>query len=517
MPYSSASGKAWSERIIKRLIAKCRNNSILDVGAGAGNYHDLLRSQLPATKFDGLEIWEPYIAKYSLEEKYDHMIKADIRDFTPQKIYGITLLGDILEHMTKEEAIKVYYKLLNSSEYVLISIPVVNYPQDAYMGNPYEKHIKDDWSHNEVLSSFDCLSLYHLENEIGIYIGYNPKLQKKEELLEANKPSCAVYGIYKNEEKFMERFLNSVKDADEIVLCDTGSNDQTNIILQNFKELNPGVNLKTYKICVSPWRFDDARNTALSLIDGDMDICISLDIDEYPMENWREVLSNRWDLNFTRYYHKFKTIWANGRFSAHWHERIHKRCGYTWKLPVHEILEYQGEEKICWIDDFWIYHEPDHKKSRSSYLPMLEQSIKERPDVWKTWSFLAGEYLSASRYEEALAAIDKALTLKDSDKGYLHKMKYDLYKNQNKQELAMLNLNTSISYLPNRREPYFEKARYLHQLGRNVEAYLTLIEAKNLNQKITDYHYNPSCWDEEFDKFMRETRELAQKEWLLYE
>jgi glycosyltransferase involved in cell wall biosynthesis len=474
----------------------------------------MLRPQLPTTEFIGLEIWEPYIEKYSLSSKYHNIIKEDIRDFTPQKTYGITLMGDILEHMTKEEAIKVYYKLLESSEYVLISIPINYYPQDEYMGNPYEKHVKDDWSHDEVLSSFDCIALFYIENEIGVYIGYNPKLHTKWDILNANKTTYAVYGIYKNEENFIERFLNSVKDADEIVLCDTGSDDNTNTIINSLKEKNPDINLKTFKIFVSPWRFDDARNTALSLVSKNMDICISLDIDEYLMENWREVLDLRWDFKYTRCYHKFKTIWANNSFSAHWHDRIHVRCGYCWKLPVHEILEYKSEEKICWMDDFWVYHQPENKKSRAFYFPLLEQSVRERPDVWKTWSFLANEYMMAGKFEDAMEAIDKAFKLKDSDKGYLYKMKYNLYKNQNKQELAILNLNNYILCMPGRREPYFEKANYLHQLGRNVESYFTLKEAQKQSNEITDYHYIPNCWGKNFDGFLSRIFELAQKDGL---
>lgn len=517
MPYSSSSGKIWAARIIKRLIATCRNNSILDVGAGAGGYYAMLQPGLTATEFTGLEIWQPYIERFSLNQKYHIVIREDVRDFTPQKTYGITLLGDILEHMTKEEAIKVYYKLLHYSEYVLISIPIISYPQGEYMGNPYEKHVKDDWSHNEVLSSFDCIALHYLENEIGVYVGYNPELRQKEDVLKANKPKYAVYGIYKNEEKFMERFLNSAKNADEIVLCDTGSNDNTNTVINSFQEKNPDVNFKTYRIFVSPWRFDDARNAALSLVAKDSDICISLDIDEYLMENWREVLDLKWDVKYTRYYHRFKTIWSDNSFSAHWHDRMHIRCGYCWKLPVHEILEYQNEEKICWIEDFWIYHKPEKKESRSFYLPMLEQSVKERPDVWKTWSFLAGEYLAAGRFGEAAEAIDKAFALKDSDKGYLYKMRYILYKNQNKHNLALINLDYYVLCMPGRREPYFEKAGYLHQLGRNIESYFTLREAQKLSNTVIDYHYNPNCWGEKFDGMMSEMFELARKDGLSVE
>jgi glycosyltransferase involved in cell wall biosynthesis len=463
-------------------------------------------------KFTGIEIWDPYIDKYQLREKYDMIINQDVRKFSPQETFGISILGDVLEHMTKEEAIKVYNKLLNNSEYVIISIPIIYYPQEEYMNNPYERHIKDDWSHEEALSSFNNIALSYIEKEIGVYIGYNPNYHTKQDVLTANQPTYAVYGIYKNEEKFIKRFIDSVKEADEVVLCDTGSTDDTNNILETLKKNNPNINLKTYKTHISPWRFDDARNAAMSLVGKDIDICISLDIDEYLMENWREVLDRVWDIKFTRYYHKFKTILGNGKYSIHRHDRIHIRRGYCWKLPVHEILEYKDKEKACWIDDLWIYHQPDTNKPRTSYLPLLEQSIKERPDVWKTWSFLGGEYLAQGKCSKTINAIDRALQIDNSDKGFLYKQKYWVYKYKKDSNVALLCLNNYILNKPNRREPYFEKALYLHELNRNVEALSALKAAEKITDAVIDYHYNPNAWGEKFDEMMSKVLVLAKKE-----
>ena len=201
------------------------------------------------------------------------------------------------------------------------------------------------------------------------------------------KPLIAIYGIYKNEENAIIRFLESVQLADEVVFCDTGSNDNTKKIIEKFMNNNPNINLRIVPIYVFPWRFDDARNTSLSLVSPEIDICISLDIDEYLMDDWKTHLINEWEEDITRYYHKFKTYWADGNKIEHWHERIHSRKGYSWVLPVHEILEYNGEEKIKRLENFWIYQKPEEKETRQSYLPLLEQAVIERKRVWKSWSF----------------------------------------------------------------------------------------------------------------------------------
>ena len=79
-----------------------------------------------------------------------------------------------------------------------------------------------------------------------------------------------VYAICKNEEKFVDRWYESIKDADGIFVLDTGSSDDS------VKKLKKhGITVKEMEI--KPWRFDVARNEALKMIPEDFDICISLD------------------------------------------------------------------------------------------------------------------------------------------------------------------------------------------------------------------------------------------------
>ena len=84
----------------------------------------------------------------------------------------------------------------------------------------------------------------------------------------------AVYTIALNEEQFVERWYNSVKDdADYLLIADTGSTDGT---IEKARAL--GINVVS--ICVRPWRFDQGRNVSLGLVPADMDYCIPLDMDE---------------------------------------------------------------------------------------------------------------------------------------------------------------------------------------------------------------------------------------------
>jgi glycosyltransferase involved in cell wall biosynthesis len=305
-------------------------------------------------------------------------------------------------------------------------------------------------------------------------------------------PRYAVYGIYKNEEKFIERFLNSVQAADEIVLCDTGTTDRTNEIIADFKRRHPETNLKTYPISVQPWRFDDAYNAALSLVGGDIDWCINMGMDETLMENWRSALDAAWDVRYTRCYHKFQTDWGNGAVSRHYHDRPHARRGYVWRLPVHEILEYSGEERVCWNHNFCIYHAPDTQKPRSAYLPLMEISVRERPDVWKTWGFLASEYMAAGRMDDATAAVERAMALPGSDKGYLYKLKFFICGRRHDRPRAAQYRQRNLLYARKARA-IRGKSELIHALGRSAEAYLVLKQAARQTAENTDYHHNASC------------------------
>ena len=107
----------------------------------------------------------------------------------------------------------------------------------------------------------------------------------------------AVYCIALNEEQFVESWYNSAKDADYLLIADTGSTDGT---VEKARAL--GINV--FNVGIKPWRFDTARNVAVSLIPTDIDYCIALDMDEVLTEGWREHLE-RVDAGVTRPRYKY--------------------------------------------------------------------------------------------------------------------------------------------------------------------------------------------------------------------
>jgi hypothetical protein len=143
--------------------------SILDVGAGSGTYYDLLHNNgFDTSKMDALEVWLPYVGDYDLPSKYKSVFIEDARTWQNWK-YDLVILGDVLEHMTKDEALAVWDKVAAEAKHAIISIPIIHYPQGHLAGNPYEEHVKDDWTVEEVLESFKGIAHHEVYPTVGVF------------------------------------------------------------------------------------------------------------------------------------------------------------------------------------------------------------------------------------------------------------------------------------------------------------------------------------------------------------
>uniref|UniRef100_UPI0032E4CF26 glycosyltransferase n=1 Tax=Lacrimispora sp. TaxID=2719234 RepID=UPI0032E4CF26 len=102
-----------------------------------------------------------------------------------------------------------------------------------------------------------------------------------------NRYKICVYAISKNEEQFVDRWMDAVSEADEVIVTDTGSTDGT---VEKLRARGATV----YEETISPWRFDTARNIALDHVPEDADICVSNDLDEVFIPGWRKILESAW-------------------------------------------------------------------------------------------------------------------------------------------------------------------------------------------------------------------------------
>ena len=293
----------------------------------------------------------------------------------------------------------------------------------------------------------------------------------------------AVYTITKNESQFIERWAESAKDADYRLIVDTGSTDDT-------IEVAKRAGCETALITVNPWRFDDARNAALALVPNDIDMCVSLDADEILMPGWREHLEALPE-NVTRPRYKYVWSWnADGSEGiTFYRDHIHRRRGYRWKHPVHEILIPTGEEvqAYCPLE---VHHHPDSMKSRGQYLPLLELAIKENPTDDRNQFYLGREYMFYGEHEKAIPHLMKHLELSTWAAERSAGMRY-LGKATGNREHWVLR---ACAEAPDRREPWVDLAQFYYETQNWSGCYGASSRALSIREKPLEYLCEPDAW-----------------------
>jgi predicted TPR repeat methyltransferase len=152
-------------------------NTIVDIGAGSGTYIKLIKETAGCcvnSNWIGVEAWQPYIQEFQLNNRYNKIINQDVRTIDWYNLSpDVVVAGDVLEHMSKLDAVTLVDKILQTSKTLIISIPIRHMPQDAINGNPFEIHVKDDWNHNEVLQTWQqyIINTYRksVKSKIGVY------------------------------------------------------------------------------------------------------------------------------------------------------------------------------------------------------------------------------------------------------------------------------------------------------------------------------------------------------------
>lgn len=310
------------------------------------------------------------------------------------------------------------------------------------------------------------------------------------------KYKIVVYAITKNEEKFIKRWVNSMKEADEIYVLDTGSTDNTVQLLNN-------AGVKVFSKKIDPWRFDVARNESLNLVPKDVDICVCTDLDEVFEKGWRKTLENIWRQDTTRvgYNYNWSLDKNNKPIVNFYIEKIHTRKNYKWTHPVHEVLEYIGDgaENKIFTDSITLNHYPDNTKSRGSYLPLLELSVKEDPEDDRNMHYLGREYMYYGRWNKAIDTLIKHLALPKAlwkdERCASMRFIARCYKNLKRYEEAKMWLDKAMIEAPYLRDSYIERALLDYELKdwKSIEIYCN--KALEIKTHKKTYINETFSWD----------------------
>jgi glycosyltransferase involved in cell wall biosynthesis len=295
----------------------------------------------------------------------------------------------------------------------------------------------------------------------------------------------AVYTIALNEEAFVQRWYDSAKEADHLLILDTGSTDNTTHLAHSL-----GIHTVTREF--SPWRFDIARNTALSMLPQDIDLCIALDMDEVLQPGWREALEAI-PAGTTRPRYKYTWSWNpdGSEGLTYGGDKIHTRHDYKWKHPVHEVLKPLYTETQHWVDGLEIHHHPDNTKSRSQYLPLLKLAVEEDPRDDRNQFYLARElyfhgdyglsqYHFARHLDLSVWNPERAASHRYLAKMVPHAADYHLYR--------------AIAEDPTRRESWVDLALYYHNKHDWLGCRNAASSALAITTKPLDYLCEAEAW-----------------------
>lgn len=282
--------------------------------------------------------------------------------------------------------------------------------------------------------------------------------------------SLSLCMIVKNEEETLGRCLECVKDiVDEIIIVDTGSTDKTKEIASAY----------TDKIYDFEWCDDFSKARNYSFYKATKEYIMWLDADDVILEKDRiklkelkqnldksiDIVMLKYDLNLDE----------NGIPAlSYFRERILKReKNYTWKSPIHEVIELVG--KIDY-QDISITHKKekthDPKRNMKIFNSMIEKGLKF--DQRQTF-YYARELYYNKEYEKAEKYFHEFL---NNEKGFVENKisacldLFYLYTAINEQEKAIESLFNSFKYDEPRAEICCNIANYFFNKGKyNIAIY----------------------------------------------
>ncbi len=302
----------------------------------------------------------------------------------------------------------------------------------------------------------------------------------------------AAYTMFKNEMANAEAYMRSCRDVDGVFLLDTGSTDGS---AARLAECGAVIN----RAAIRPWRFDLARNIALSMVPADYDACIKLDLDERLEGNWRGEFERLWTPETTRASYTYVWSWfANGKPDVSFRSNlIHSRFCCTWRFPTHESLWEKGQPQYAVLERLRIHHLRIDKE-RPDDLPLLRLGVDENPTSPRCLFMLGRELTTRRQYSEAVEVFERYLRMPDAkwvnERAAAMLYVSKCYSNRGNKSAALQWAYRAAGEDPSRRENWLEVAWLANGLQEWMQAYAACKLAFNITEPSREYINRGFAW-----------------------
>lgn len=306
-----------------------------------------------------------------------------------------------------------------------------------------------------------------------------------------------VYAICRNEARFADRWMDSMSEADRVIVLDTGSDDGTADLLRK-----RGAEVTVERI--TPWRFDAARNRSLELVPPDADVCVCTDLDEIFRPGWRKNLERAWTPGICqlryRYTWSFNPDGSEG--CVFWIEKIHTRKNFRWANPVHEVLQWTGTTPCvsAFAEGVLLEHHADPAKSRKQYLPLLELAVTEDPHNDRNMHYLGREYFFYRDWDNCIRTLERHLTMPEAvwpdERSASMRYLARSHARKRQDEQARVWFHRSIAEAPHLREPFTDYAVYLTERAEWDGASWLAREALKRTERPRSYICEGDAWND---------------------
>lgn len=203
----------------------------------------------------------------------------------------------------------------------------------------------------------------------------------------------SVVMIVKNEEAVLARCLDSVKEADEIIICDTGSTDKTIEIAKKYTD-------KVYTDFTWCDDFAAARNHAKSKATGDW--ILSIDADEF-LHDWSEV---RNAVEQSDYAVRVLMQGENAKLNFYFARLFKNTPDIFWREPIHNVLSIDGDGDRVGNVAITFGWSPAHEADPDRALRCLLKAVETDPTPRRLY-YLGREYWYKGQLKEAIETLVK--------------------------------------------------------------------------------------------------------------